>query len=606
MKRFYILFFTGVILFSVLLYLSVWWLLAGIGVLVLFTSYRFYRQRLLDLETSLVTLENEVDELESQLDRAIRKEQRATMEASQVRNAKQELLTIINHEIRTPMNGVLGMTLLLEDTTLTKEQQEYTATILKSGQSLLGTVNELLVNDLLHFSKFQQHQTPLEPDDFDLREMVEEVLDMFATKASETNLEICCSIADDVPQQVFADHKRIRQVLMNLVENAVKFTQKGEVLVKVSCLKSAQGQLPELCFEVKDTGTGIATDRLSQLFYGTGHRDIRSHDESDNAGLGLIICRKLVDLMQGHIEVKSEPGYGSTFSFTIPVSFGKKLMSGVSQPVFAEKLRGKRILVVDDNATSRGILAEQLKTWGMIVQVADSGENAADLLSHADSYDLVLTDLIMPFTGGIELARIIKTGHSRLPVILMAYRHHAMGRADRELFTSVLPKPLHQYVLRDTLAAEFAKIPGQEKEKVTQTLDMQFAQQYPIRILIAEDNKINQKIAMKILGKLGYEPAIANNGKEALEMVSQKQYDLILMDVQMPEMNGLEATRMIRTCLDEQPIIMAMTANALQGDRDTCIQAGMDDYISKPIDLKELLARFEKWGTVIREKRKVA
>ncbi len=602
MKRFYILFITGFILFSVLLYLSVLWMLAGVGIVVLVTSYQFYRQRLKIFETSVATLELQVEELESQLDRSISREQKSTRDAIQVRQAKQELLTVISHEIRTPMNGVLGMTLLLEDTTLTKEQQEYTGTILKSGQSLLATVNELLVNDMLEFSKLQQKQIQLELGDFELRNSVEEVLEMFTTRAAETNLEILCSIGEDVPAQIFGDHKRIRQILMNLVENAVKFTKKGEVLVSVSYVKPEQGHLPELCFEVKDTGVGIAADKLSQLFYGTSNRDIQKGNDSNASGLGLVLCRKLVERMQGHIEVKSEQGQGCVFSFTIPASPGKKLMQSVSQPATGS-LRGKRVLVVDDNTTSRNILSAQLKAWDMVPTAVDSGEKALDMMSQADSFDLVLTDMIMPFLNGIELARSVKTKYPAMPVILMAPKDHVVGRLDRELFSGVLAKPIHQHILRDRLAAVFANpVPRKEKEAVSENLDILFAKRFPMEILVAEDNLINQRIAMKILGKLGYEPVIANNGKEALEMVTQKQYDLILMDVQMPEMNGLEATRMIRTCLEVQPIIMAMTANVLQGDRDICIQAGMDDYISKPIDLKELLVHFEKWGTVVKWK----
>jgi CheY-like chemotaxis protein len=226
-------------------------------------------------------------------------------------------------------------------------------------------------------------------------------------------------------------------------------------------------------------------------------------------------------------------------------------------------------------------------------------------LSMPGSFDLVLTDMVMPSGSGIELARSVTQQYPSIPLLLMAPRDHSISREDRDLFRSVLPKPVRQHTLSDALTGVFVKpVLSKEKERVPENLDTGFAKQFPMRILVAEDNRVNQKIAIKILGKLGYDPVIANNGKEALEMVSQQRYDLVLMDVQMPEMDGLEATRMIRTCLQVQPVIMAMTANVLQGDRDACIQAGMDDYISKPIDLKELLAHFEKWGTILREKQK--
>lgn len=602
MKTFYFKFFAGFVLFSVLLYFSVWWLLAGVAVVILITAYQYYTQKNKALEASICTLEQQAEELELQLDRSIVKEQKATKEARYIRQAKQDLLTMISHEIRTPMNGVLGMALLLEDTSLTKEQQEYVATIRKSGQELLTTVNDMLVNDMLDYSKLQQKGMQVELKDFELRNCVEEVIEMFAGRAGKANIELLYSIADDVPEIILSDNKRIRQILMNLVENAVKFTQHGEILVDVHYSKSGSYGLGELHFEVRDTGIGIRAGKLAQLFYGIRSNGFQKENEKDVTGLGLIVCRKLTELMAGHIEVKSEEGVGSSFTFTIPVTEGRKTANNTAQMNALISLEGKRILIVDDNAASRQILIKQFKAWKMLPTGAGSGMSAIEILTKNPAFDVILTDMNMPFMDGMKLARAVKKSHPGIPVMLMNHSTDGLYKQEYDIFSFVLGKPIRQHALRDNLVSLFTN-PAAGKETAANNLADSFASKYPMRILVAEDNLINQKIAIKILTKLGYEPTIANNGKEALEMVSNERYDIILMDVQMPEMDGLEATRMIRTCLDIQPVIMAMTANVLQGDRDACMQAGMDDYISKPIDLKELLSHLEKWALVINEKR---
>jgi signal transduction histidine kinase/DNA-binding response OmpR family regulator len=605
MKKFYIIFFTGCVLFSVLLYFSIWWLIAGVALVILFTAYRYYSQRLKVFEASISNLEQQTEELEIQLDRSIAKEQKATKEAGMIRQLKQELLTIISHEIRTPMNGVLGMALLLEDTPLTKEQKEYLDIIRKSGHSLLTPVNDILVNDILDYSKLQQKGMQLEYKDFGLRDCVEEVLEMFAAKAGKANVDLLYFIDENVPEQILSDNKRLRQILMNLLENAVRFTQQGEIFVAVYYSENTAGSLSMLNFEVRDTGAGIAADKLPDLFYGIRGKEFQKENEKDSSGLGLVVCRKLIELMSGHIEVKSEPGQGSIFTFGIPVTPGKKPAHDATQPDTMNSLEGKRILIVDDNANSRNILIKQMQAWKMLPTGSDSGNRAQDILSQNGNFDLVLTDMNMPFMDGMELARFVKNQYPDIPLMLMNHRSEGLYKQEHEIFSFVLAKPIRQHILRDNLLSLFTN-PGAGKESTANNLTETFAEQYPMRILIAEDNLINQKIATKILTKLGYQPAIANNGKEALETVSREKYDIILMDVQMPEMNGLEATKMIRTCLEIQPIIMAMTANVLQGDRDDCMQAGMDDYISKPIDLKELLSHLEKWGLVIKEKRNTA
>ncbi len=603
MKKFYIYFVAGFIILSALLYFSIWWFLCGVGIIAIFTVYHFYYAKLMAFDITVEELETQVEQLQLQLDRSLIKEEKATKEAGQIRKLKQELLTVISHEIRTPMNGVLGMVLLMEDTTLTKEQKEYTETIKNSGQSLLATVNNILVSDILDYSKLDGKDKKLENIDFDLIDTLEEVLNLFAAKAGKADLDLLYDIDENVPVQLTGDNKRLREVLMNLVENAVKFTQRGEILLSVHSFNNDSKE-PLLSFEVRDSGIGMSDEEMSQLFYSVSGNEFNTDNEK--TGIGLVICRKQVELMGGKIEVTSKAGKGTTFTFNIPLSLSQQSVRSNLLLENMTHLEGKQVLITDDNFMSRTILSKQVKALKMLPVVADSGIQALEILATNNNIDLILTDMSMEQFDGFQLATSIKNKYPQLPVILMNGAGNIINRQEENLFSAVITKPIRQYLLRDTILAIFTKPVSEKQNPDHARVEDNFSAKFPLRILIAEDNLINQKIAIKILTRLGYQPVIANNGREALEMSGREQYDIILMDVQMPEMDGLEATRMIRNTIKIQPVIMAMTANVLQGDRDACMQAGMDDYISKPIILDELLSHLEKWSLVIKERQKTS
>ncbi|HYE56250.1 MAG TPA: response regulator [Chitinophagaceae bacterium] len=599
MKKFYILFLSIPVVIFCLAYLSAWWSVGAVAAIMLFIASRFYTMRLQTLESRNNILERELEDLHGRLEQSVQREEKMSKEASQAKKQRQQLLSVISHEVRTPMNGILGTALLVEDTPLTNEQQQYMHTIRHCGESMLTTINNILANDVLQSSRLQQEENQLEYKDFDLRDSVEEVLELFAGKAAETALELIYQVDEDVPVQLIGDSKRLRQVLMNLVENAVKFTHRGEVFVGIHRTDHGiAGYPPELRFEVRDTGIGIESRQLAQLFKGIPGKEL-PRAEGAASGLGLVVCRKLVELMGGRIEAKSIHGQGSVFTFHIPVTPSLKTVRNQSHQQASDKLEGKQILIVDDNESVRTTLMARVKQWNMRAFAAASATEALQLLS-ANSFDLVLTDISMPQISGLQLAQIIKERYAGLKVLAMNNGNTGYNGYE-QLFLGVVPKPVKQHILKDKIAAALTSA-GSGAAAASTTL----AEQYPLRILVAEDNLVNQKIAIKILAKLGYEASLANNGKDALEIVSHEQFDIILMDVQMPEMDGLEATRMIRTCLQVQPVIIALTANTMQGDRDECIQAGMDDYLSKPIQMQELVAQLEKWGAVVREKRKIA
>ncbi len=603
MKKIYLLFLAVPLLAFTLMWLSVWWFVGGVIAVMAFIAYRFYESRLEASHDRNVVLEEELEQLNVQLENAVIKAEKATKETQRVKQAKQELLAIIGHEIRTPMNGIMGMALLLEDTSMTTEQKEYVNTIKNSGEVLLTAINNLLVNDIIDFAKLQQEGSQLEYKSFELRDSIEEVLELFARKAGEANLELAYHMNADVPQLIIGDSKRLRQVLTNLVENAVKFTTKGEILINVHRNPSkVPGYPPEVRFEIKDTGAGIMKEQLKHLFKGIPPKEAGRVKSNEQVGLGLIVCKKIVELMGGNIEVQSQPGQGSTFSFSIPVTPSLRIARDLSQQSNIGNLEGKKVLVVDDNATSLTVIVDQLKQWKTQPFAANSGTKALELLSK-EAIDIVLVDIVMPAMNGHELASMIKKIHADLPVIAMNYPGEQ--KYEKSIFQAIINKPVRRHVLKDQLLSALSGSSGNKDNTVNQ-MSEEFSKHFPLRILVAEDNLVNQKIAEKILSKLGYEPALANHGKEVMELVGQDTYDIILMDVQMPEMNGLEATRMIRTCLETQPIIIAMTANVMQGDRDECLQAGMDDYMSKPIELPELLGQLEKWSLVLRERKKMS
>ena len=608
MKKFYIFLLLGCIGFFALLSYSLWWFLAGIGACMLFLAYRFYVTRLHAAEARNGTLEEKIEGLHVQLDSSIRKEQKTSKEAELARQFKQQLLTTISREVRTPMNGVLGMAALLAETSLDKEQREYTETIRQSGETLLAVVNLLLVDGLLNFSQSDKDDSNLVNKDFDLRNCLEEVLDMFADRAGKAGLDLLYDIDNNVPEQVIGDNKRVRQILINLVENALRHTTKGEIYVCVHLFREPEDNKVELGFEVRDTGAGIPADKIEGIFKGLSDQSSPKGDEQEITGLGLVICKKLAEMMEGWIEVQSEPGKGSVFTFCIRVSISRKVRRNFLAYDVA-MLEGKQVLVAEDSATGLGILMKQLEQWKMLPLPAESGRQALEILSRHTDPDLVISGMDLQDMDGIRLAGSVRERYPDLPFILLARAGDGRYKQAPDLFSSVLFRPIRQNMLRDQLLGLFsgAKRTSHGQPLTMNKLSVEFSKQYPLRILVAEDNVVNQKIAIKILSKLGYQADLAANGKEVLETIThEQQYDLILMDIQMPEMDGLEATRMIRLSLQVQPVIIAMTANAMQGDRDDCMQAGMDDYISKPIQLDELVGQLEKWAIVIKGKRPVS
>lgn len=602
MKKFYIFFFFGFIILSALLYLSIWWFLAGVGIIIVFTIYHFYNARMMAMSSSVEELESQVEELQLHLDKSILKEERAIKEAGQIRQSKQELLTVIGHEIRTPMNGILGMTTLLHDTSLTKEQKEYADTIRNSGQQLLSTVNDILATDILDYSKLDKRTKKLDNIDFGLIDCVEEVVAMFAAKTSKSGVDLLYEIDSDVPVQLNGDNKRLREILMNLIENAVKFTQQGEIVVSVHCVQK-EDTWSELSFEVRDSGVGIPEHQIADLFYTASGKEFQNEEEQP--GMGLVMCRKQVELLGGHIKAKSRLGVGSTFIFNIPFSHSDKPVENNYLTKSMTDLRGKHVLIADDNLSSLDILVKLLKKWGMTPVGTSAGEEIMEILSQRNNIDLLLIDKDLLTNNGEQLLGTLNVRYPRLPVIILSTAGNSIAESDRQLVKQIVTKPLRQHILQDAIIAVCRRTVIEEPKREPGKIEENFSVQYPLQILIAEDNIINQKIAIKILTRLGYHPGVANNGKEAVEMTMAGKYDIILMDVQMPEMNGLEATREIRkTSLETQPVIMAMTANVMQGDRDACLQAGMDDYISKPINLEELLSHLKKWALVIKERQK--